>query len=68
VIPEHPAQLAVKDVALDQVRQSYLRNALASLPEGAIPGEADLEYLAAETRTSRTYVEESIDELRGKTG
>ena len=68
VIPEHPAQLAVKDVELDQVRQSYLRNALASLPQGATLGEVDLDYLAAETRTSRTYVKESIDELRGTTG
>ncbi len=68
VIPEHPAQLAVRDVELDRVRRSYLRNALASLPEGATLGEADLDYLAAETRTSRTYVEESIDELRGTTG
>ena len=68
VIPEHPAQLALRDVDLDRVRQSYLRNALASLPEGATPGEVDLEYLAAETRTSQGYVQEKIDELRGKAG
>ena len=68
VIPEHPAQLAVKDVDLEHVRQSYLRNALVSLPPDASLGDVDLEYLAAETRTSRTYVEESINELRGKTG
>ncbi|MGB5179629.1 MAG: 2-amino-4-oxopentanoate thiolase subunit OrtB [Gammaproteobacteria bacterium] len=68
VIPEHPAQIAVAEVDLERVRHSYLRHALASLPAGATLGDVDLEYLAAETRTSRTYVQESIDALCGKTG
>ena len=68
VIPEHPAQLAVKEVDLDHLRQSYLGNALASVPGGAALGDADLDYLAAETRTSRDYVEETIHGLQGKTG
>jgi cysteine synthase len=63
VIPAHPTQIAVVDVDLDHVRRSYLRHALASLPAGETLGEVDLEYLAAETRTSRTYVQESIDAL-----
>jgi cysteine synthase len=68
VLPEHPAQIAVAEVDLERVRHSYLRHALASLPAGATLGDVDLDYLAAETRTSRTYVQESIDALRGKTG
>ena len=67
VIPEHPAQIAVAEVDLEHVRHSYLRHALASLPAGAPLGDVDLEYLAAETRTSRTCVQENIDALRGKT-
>ena len=63
VLPEHPAQIAVAEVDLERVRQSYLRNALASLPAGATLDDVDLEYLAAETRTSRTYVQENIDVL-----
>jgi hypothetical protein len=63
VIPAYPTQIAVVDVDLDHVRRSYLRHALASLPAGETLGEVDLEYLAAETRTSRTYVQESIDAL-----
>jgi cysteine synthase len=68
VLPEHPAQIAVAEVDLDHVRHSYLRNALASLPAGKTLGDVDLEYLAAETRTSCSYVEEGIHALRGKTG
>jgi hypothetical protein len=68
VIPEHPNQVTVRDVALDGVRRSYLRNALVRLPEGARPEEVDLEFLAAETRLSVGQVEEVLDELVRKAG
>jgi 2-amino-4-ketopentanoate thiolase beta subunit len=68
VIPEHPSQIAVVDIDLDHVRRLYLRRAIESLPEGATLSDADLEFLAAETRTSRSYVQGVIDALRGKTG
>jgi len=66
VIPERPAQLRVMDVDLDRVRRSYLRNALASLPEHAQLSAIDIEFLAAETRRGRAFVEESIDELQAE--
>jgi hypothetical protein len=68
VIPEHPSQIEVVDVDLHHLRHSYLHHALASLPEGAVLGDVDLEFLAAETRTNRNYVQEVIDEMRRKTG
>jgi cysteine synthase len=68
VIPEHPAQIAVADVDLENVRRLYLQRAIESLPETASMTEVDLDFLAAETRTSRAYVQESIDELRRKSG
>jgi len=68
VIPEHPAQVAVRDVDLDGVRHSYLRNAVERLPEGAHPGPEDIEFLAAETRMSADRVEEVLDDLARKTG
>ena len=64
VIPENPSQIAVAEVDLDRVRRSYLRNALDSVPEEVRLTDADLEFLAAETRTDRTDVEEIIDGLR----
>jgi len=68
VIPEHPAQIAVTDVDLEHVRRSYLGHALDALPEGEPLSDVDREFLAAETRTDQSYVQEVIDELRGKTG
>jgi len=64
VIPEHPSQLRVSDVDLDQLRRSYLRNALAALPEHASLTDVDFEFLAAETGRDRVFVEETVDELR----
>jgi cysteine synthase len=66
VIPQQPEQLAVVDVDLDQVRRSYLRHALESLPEGAQPDEMDIKFLADETHTTSSYVQEVMDELQGK--
>jgi hypothetical protein len=68
VIPEHPAQLAVVDVDLERLRRLYLQRALESVPAGARLGEADLDFLAEETRCSRARVEEILHELRRTPG
>jgi cysteine synthase len=68
LIPTHPSQVRVVDVDLDHVRRSYLRHALESLPPGVRPGEEDIEFLAAETRTNRDYAEEVIREHPGTAG
>jgi len=64
VIPEHPSQIAVTDVDLDQVRRSYLHHAIESLSEGERLSDVDIDFLVAETRSSKTYVQEIINELR----
>jgi cysteine synthase len=66
VIPEHPSQFAVVDVDLDGIRQSYIRHAVDSLATGDQLSDADFMFLAAETRTSRHYVEGIVNETRAK--
>jgi cysteine synthase len=68
VIPSHPSQLRVVDVDLNHVRRSYLRHALESLPRDTHPDEEDVQFLAEETRSSPSFVQEVIDELLGTTG
>jgi cysteine synthase len=68
VIPEHPAQIEVVDMDLDRIRRSYLRNAMAAVPEGAALNHTDLEFLAAETRTTLSFVRKVADEMRGTSG
>lgn len=68
VIPVHPAQIATHEIDLDGVRHSYLRNAVERLPAGARPGPEDIEFLAAETRTSADQVKGVLDDLARKAG
>jgi len=48
-IPDDPGQLAVEDVDLDGLRQSYLRQALRDVDPAELD-KADLQFLADETR------------------
>lgn len=64
VIPEHPSQIRVVDLDLAQVRRSYLRHALDSLPPKTKLSDVDFEFLAAETRTPQAYIQEVIHELQ----
>jgi hypothetical protein len=68
VIPQHPGQLAVTEVDLDALRRSYLRHALASVPEGKTLAAVDLRFLASETRISQSHVQEIIDEMQRTAG
>jgi hypothetical protein len=63
VIPEHSAQIRVAEVDLDHVRRSYVRNALNTLPAGAELADADIAFLAAETRTTPSSIEEIVHGL-----
>lgn len=67
VIPETPAQLAVVDIDLDQLRRSYLRHAVAAIPKGMALTEKDIRFLAAETRMATTDVEEIVHGMLGTT-
>jgi cysteine synthase len=60
VIPQAPSQLAVVDVDLDGLRRSYLRHAVATIPQGATLTQEDIEFLAAETRTAPDTIEENL--------
>lgn len=65
VIPTDPSNVAVVDVDLDRIRRSYIRNAVGSLAGGRQINDVDLEFLAAETRSTPSYVREVIHAMRG---
>jgi hypothetical protein len=64
VVPERLEQVRAVDVDLDGVRRSYVRNALEAAPAGARLEEADVAFLAAETRTLPEAVQEMIHACR----
>ncbi len=64
VIPERPEQIAVREIDLDRLRRSYVRNALEHAPEGYEPTPEDVAFLAEDSHTTPTAVERVIEELR----
>lgn len=56
VIPEHPRQIAVTDISMTKLRQSYLKNVLAGR-DGQTLNPLEIEYLAEEIRLSPSETE-----------
>lgn len=66
IIPERPEQIRVRDVDLERLRRSYVRNALEHAPEGYAPTAEDVAFLAEDAHTTLEAVERIIEELRGR--
>jgi cysteine synthase len=64
LIPEGPEQLRIEEVDLDRVRRSYLCKALAAVPADQSLGPADIEFLAADTHSNPSWVQEVMDETQ----
>jgi threonine synthase len=62
VIPERPEQIEVQEVDLDRLRRSYIGNALKEAGDYR-PDSGDIAFLAEDTKTSRSYVLEVMEEL-----
>lgn len=62
VIPEHPAQMRARDVDLNRIRRSYLRNALER-NQGRKLTEEDIAFLAADTKTEAQTIRSFLTEL-----
>ncbi|MDP3058455.1 MAG: pyridoxal-phosphate dependent enzyme, partial [bacterium] len=59
IIPERPGQLSVKDVSLNDLRRSYISNALAE--KGGEPlSETEIKFLCEDTRADEEFVREFI--------
>ncbi len=61
VIPERPDQISVQDYALDDLRHSYLRNALRQVKSGEI-SQLDVDFLQADARASLEMVKQAAAE------
>lgn len=63
VLPLHPAQIKARDVDLDRLRRSYIRNAL-EMHRVDEPTPSDLQFLADDTKTSVDYVRKVVSDLQ----
>jgi hypothetical protein len=56
ILPANPGMIVPKDVDMDYLRKSLIRNSLKRLPANASLTDDDINFLAEETRTSVGYV------------
>lgn len=65
VIPEHPAQMSVSDIALDDLRRSYLKNVRALSDPAELTSE-DYRFLATDIRATEEFVRTELSRLARK--
>jgi cysteine synthase len=65
ILPARPSLIKAVDVDLDHIRRSLIKTALANYgkPTGGVPSEADVTFLAEETRRDEDFVREVIAEV-----
>ena len=63
VIPERPEQVAVREMDLDAIRRSYLRNTLEQF--GRAPDHDAIQFLAEDTKMSPEELEQAVDHIMG---
>ena len=59
ILPAHPNLIKARDVDLGHLRKSLIRNALSNFKTA--PNEADIAFLAAETRTDEAFVRAAVE-------
>jgi cysteine synthase len=62
ILPEHPSQIAVRDIDLNKMRKSYIKNAVKK--SGAAAADSrDVDFLMKETMSGKEFVAETLKEL-----
>ena len=59
VIPSHPSIIAVKDIDMDGLKNSYMKNAVNKLTENKVE-QVDIEFLSTETKLSTEKIVEIL--------
>ncbi|NLI54438.1 MAG: PLP-dependent lyase/thiolase, partial [Clostridiales bacterium] len=59
VLPAHPSLLRAAEVDLDHMRRSLILHAASTIDRA--PTDADVAFLAAETKTSEAFVREALN-------
>ncbi len=62
IIPEHPAQITAREVPLDRLRASLIRNAVEHSGMETL-GRREIEFLARETDRDEAFVAGHVEEL-----
>ncbi|MEN1759247.1 2-amino-4-oxopentanoate thiolase subunit OrtB [Anoxynatronum sibiricum] len=60
ILPEHPSMMKARDVDMNKLRASFIKNAIA---DASILTQEDVEYLMAETKTDQTFIAAELEKM-----
>ncbi len=64
ILPKEPEMIRAVNLDMDKLRQKYIKNAIRQ--QGQELSDIDLDFLAADTKSTITFVKETVKELRRK--
>jgi len=62
ILPEHPSMIKARYSDMDKLKRSYIKKSVQHV-NAAWAGDKDIEYLVAETKSSREFVIETLKDL-----
>ncbi len=62
ILPENPSLVKITDLDVDKTRKSFIKNAVAKVEIDRVD-ERDLEFLIAETNSTKEFVEKALKNL-----
>lgn len=62
ILPKDPGYISVKEIDLDKIRRSYIRNCINHFEPEKL-SEEDIRFLAEDTKSDEKFVKEVLDEL-----
>jgi cysteine synthase len=62
ILPEEPKMIKAVDLDMSKLKQRYIRNAI----KGYEITEVDIDFLAEDTKSTVSFVKETIDEIRSR--
>lgn len=63
VLPEDPSYIKTKDIDLNKIKRSYIRNCIKNTKVNSVTSE-DIEFLVKDTKSSEEFVKKVLDELK----
>lgn len=65
ILPSHPSLIKARDVNMDQLRASYIKNCIENNKLTVVTKE-DIDFMAIECKTSHDFVEKVLSDLKVK--
>ncbi|QIB26512.1 2-amino-4-oxopentanoate thiolase subunit OrtB [Caloranaerobacter azorensis] len=62
ILPSHPSQIKARDLDLDRIKKSYIKNCIETTKIDYVTRE-DIDFLVEDTKSNEKFVKQILDEL-----